>query len=135
MGFGNHYTHGTVNGYRSGLEERIGRELKAVGEDGYFEKNKIRYSVPASDHTYTPDFTLSNGIIIETKGRFLSKDRKKHLLVKAQHPEHNIRFVFVSPHSKISKGSNTTYADWCNKHMFQYAKGSIPQAWIDEPAP
>ena len=27
---------------------------------------------------YTPDFILENGIVIETKGRFVSNDRRKH---------------------------------------------------------
>ena len=36
---------------------------------------------------YTPDFVLPNGIIIETKGRFTVADRRKHLLIKKQHPK------------------------------------------------
>ena len=44
--------------------------------------------------TYTPDFLLPNGIIIETKGRFTPEDRRKHLLIKKQHPDLDIRFVF-----------------------------------------
>ena len=58
--------------------------------------------------TYTPDFELPNGIIIESKGRFVAADRKKHLLVQKQHPELDIRFVFSNSKAKISKGSKTT---------------------------
>ena len=32
--------------------------------------------------TYTPDFVLPNGVIIETKGRFVAADRRKHLEIK-----------------------------------------------------
>ena len=31
--------------------------------------------------TYTIDFTLPNGILVETKGRWVAEDRKKHLLM------------------------------------------------------
>jgi hypothetical protein len=135
LGRENHYTHGLANGYRSGLEGRIAKELLARGIDPQFEKVKIRYSVPTKDHSYTADFLLPNGIVVETKGRFLSKDRQKHLLIKAQCPEWDLRFVFTNPQARISKASTTTYSDWCRKNNFLFAKGSIPQEWIDEPAP
>jgi len=131
---GSHYTHGLANGYRSGLEGRIAKELIARGIDPQFEKVKIRYSVPEKSHTYTADFLLPNGIVVETKGRFLSKDRQKHLLVKAQCPEWDLRFVFTNPQARISKASATTYAMWCEKNGFKYAKGSVPEAWINEKA-
>lgn len=132
MAFGNHYTHGLANGYRSGLENKIAKELLAQGIDPQFEKVKIRYSVPSKDHTYTADFLLPNGIVVESKGRFLSKDRQKHLLIKAQHPEWDLRFVFTNPLARISKASATTYALWCEKHGFKFSKGSVPQGWLDE---
>jgi hypothetical protein len=121
-----------TEGWRSGLEERIGAELASKGVNFAFETVKIEYEKPARKAKYTPDFLLPNGIIVETKGRFMTDDRQKHLLVKAQHPEHDIRFVFSNPNQRISKTSKTTYAMWCEKHGFMFAKGSIPQAWIDE---
>lgn len=90
------------------------------------------YTVPVSYHEYTPDFRLPNGIFIETKGRFVLEDRKKHVLIKQQHPELDIRFVFQNSKNKIRKGSPTTYADWCKKHGFLYADKTIPQEWLDE---
>lgn len=95
-----------------------------------YETTKIKYVVPESLHTYTPDFVLPNGIIIETKGRFTTADRKKHLLVKKQHPHLDIRFVFQRPQNKINAGSKTTYIDWCNKHGFKYAEKEIPDEWL-----
>lgn len=99
-----------------------------------YETLKIAYEKPAKKSKYTPDFRLPNGVIIETKGRFLTADRQKHLLVKAQHPDLDIRFVFEQPQKTISKQSSTTYAAWCDKHGFKYAKGSVPREWIDERA-
>lgn len=119
------------NGYRSGLEEVVDSTLKQRNIDGEYEKHKIKYTVPATDHTYTPDFRLPNGIFVETKGRFVVEDRKKHVLIKKQHPELDIRFVFQNSKNKIRKGSPTTYADWCIKHGFIYADKTIPQEWLD----
>lgn len=83
---------------------------------------------------YTPDFDfLSNGIIIESKGRFVTSDRKKHLLVKRQHPDLDIRFVFSRSSTRISKQSKTTYAVWAAAKGFQFADRLIPPAWFAEP--
>lgn len=121
------------NFYRSGLEARIAEALKAVGVPFKFEARKIEYDVPARKAKYTPDFELPNGIIVEAKGRFLTKDRQKHLHVKKAHPTLDIRFVFTNPNTRIGKKSKTTYAMWCEKNGFIYAKGTIPSAWIAEP--
>ena len=88
---------------------------------------------PAKKRTYTPDYRLPNGIVVETKGRLMVDDRQKHIWVKEQHPLLDIRFVFSSSKSKLSPRSPTTYADWCLKNGFKYADKSIPQAWLDEP--
>lgn len=118
-------------GYRSGLEEDINNKLQQFGIEGEYEQHKIKYIKPATNHTYTPDFRLPNGIFIETKGRFVTEDRKKHILIKSQHPELDIRFVFQNAKGKIRKGSNTTYADWCDKHGFLYADKTIPNSWLE----
>ena len=78
---------------------------------------------------------LSNGIIVESKGRFVTADRKKHLLIKKQHPTLDIRFVFSNSKAKINKGSKTTYGDWCDKHGFLYADKLIPEEWLYEKIP
>lgn len=121
-----------VNGYRSGLEDRIAAELDEAGVQYTYEEEVIRYVKPERSARYTPDFVLKNGIIVETKGRFLTADRQKHLLIKAQHPEKDIRFVFSNSKTKISKQSKTTYADWCEKHGFLYADKSVPRNWLKE---
>lgn len=117
-------------GFRSGLEVKVAKQLEQAGVKVEYETTKIKYSVPESVHTYTPDFVLPNGIVVETKGRFVAADRKKHLLVQKQHPEKDIRFVFSNSNAKISKASKTSYADWCNKHGFVYADKEIPKEWL-----
>jgi len=117
-------------GFRSGLEEKVAKQLEASGVKVEYETTKIKYVVPESLHTYTPDFILPNGIIVETKGRFVAADRKKHLLIQKQHPDKDIRFVFQNSKNKISKASKTSYADWCNKNGFIYADKEIPDKWL-----
>lgn len=119
---------GLKYGFRSGLEERVANELTKAGISFTFEEHSFTYVKPPSK--YTPDFVLSNGIIVETKGRFLTSDRQKHLLMKAQHPHLDIRFVFSNSNQRISKQSNTTYAKWCEKNGFRYADKSIPKEWL-----
>jgi hypothetical protein len=118
-------------GFRSGLEMEIDSYLKLNGIDGEYELNVIEYIKPETKHKYTPDFKLPNGIFVETKGRFVIQDRQKHLLIKSQYPELDIRFLFQNSRAKISKNSKTTYADWCNKHGFTYADKVIPDDWLN----
>ena len=117
---------------RSGLEARTVTYLKKLKVDFRYEKLKIPWR-DNRNKTYTPDFVLDNGIIIETKGRFISPDRAKHLAVRDQYPELDIRFVFTNSKSKLYKGSKTTYGMWCNKYDFKYADRYIPEAWLKEP--
>ena len=122
---------GVKHGYRSGLEDRISEQLKGLSVPFKYEEFKIKYEVHEI-RTYTPDFELPNGIIVESKGRFVAADRKKHLLVKKQHPELDIRFVFSNSKAKITKGSKTSYGDWCDKNGYIYADKLIPEEWIKE---
>jgi len=117
-------------GFRSGLEDKIAKQLTEAGVAYEYETTKIQYVVPESVHKYTPDFVLPNGVIVETKGRFTLSDRKKHLLIQKQRPDLDIRFVFSNSKTKISKGSKTSYADWCNKNDFIYADKEIPEEWL-----
>lgn len=126
---------GLKYGYRSGLEKRIQDQLNGLSVDYEYEKLKIEYEVHEV-RKYTPDFViLSNGIIVESKGRFVTADRKKHLLIKKQHLTLDIRFVFSNSKAKINKGSKTTYGDWCDKHGFLYADKLIPEEWLREKVP
>ena len=119
-------------GFKSGLEENISIQIESKGIKVEYESEKVSYTIPASQHTYNPDFKLPNGIFVETKGRFVAADRKKHLLVKAQNPTLDIRFVFSNSKNKISKASKTTYGDWCDKNGIIYADKIIPDSWFEE---
>ena len=123
--------HAIKNGYRSGLEDDIAKDLKDRGVNFEYEKLKVQWQL-LENKTYTPDFKLPNGIIIESKGRFVQADRKKHLIIQDQHPFLDIRFVFSNSRSKLYKGAKSTYGDWCNKHGFLYADKRIPDEWLTQ---
>ena len=119
------------NGYRSGLEHKIAQYLLKCKSNFDYESIKIEWE-DLCYRTYTPDFILPNGIIIETKGRFTAIDRRKHVCIKRQHPELDIRFVFTNSRAKIRKGAKSNYADWCIKHGFRYYDRIIPEDWLKE---
>lgn len=127
-------SRGISEGYRSGLEQKVADQLKEWGVDAVYEDkdHKISYEKPATKNTYLPDFRLPNGIILETKGRLVQSDRAKHLLIKKQHPELDIRFVFSNPNAKLYKGSKTTYGDWATKNGFKYSSKMVPKEWTEE---
>lgn len=121
-----------MGAYRSGLEAKNQEWLEKNGIKAEYEMYYVQYTIPESLHRYTCDFKLPNGIMVETKGIFDADDRKKHMLVREQHPELDIRFVFSSSRSKLYKGSPTSYATWCEKNGFQYADKFIPVEWLKE---
>ena len=118
--------------YRSGLEKEAAaflkdRQKKVCYEELRIEWEDLRY------RTYTPDFELDNGILVETKGIFDSDDRHKHLEIQKQHPHLDIRFVFSNAKSKLYKGSKTRYCDWCDANGFKWSHRVIPEEWLTEP--
>lgn len=132
--------------YRSSLEERLAAQLNGAGIEVQYEGYTIPYSVPARDAKYKPDFTC-HGIIIEGKGHFgannfgrrfsnmkeqSAKERQKFALIKEQHPELDIRFVFSRADAPIYKGSPTTHAKWAEDHGFPWANKVIPASWLEE---
>lgn len=119
------------NTYRSGLEKEIAFWLKGRQTKVRYEALKIEWE-DLKYRTYTADFVLDNGIIIESKGLFDNADRQKHLAIKKQHPELDIRFVFSNARSKLYKGAKSSYCDWCDKHGFMWSHRVIPEEWLSE---
>jgi hypothetical protein len=126
----------TQRGYRSGLEATTADYLKKRKVAFGFETEKIKYTKPETNHTYTPDFVLTkkDGTVmyVETKGRFLYDDASKHLLIKEQHPELDIRFVFSSLNAKVGQSKRVTCAMWAEKHGYKYSHKTIPESWLKE---
>ena len=117
--------------YRSGLEEEAAAFLKTRQKKVEYEKLKIEWE-DLKYRTYTPDFELDNGIIIETKGIFSPADRRKHVEIQKQHPTLDIRFVFSNANAKLYKGAKSRYCDWCEQKGFKWAHRVIPEEWLKE---
>lgn len=105
---------------RSKLELRFEEILKDNKAEYDYEVTKIQYIVPESKHTYTVDWTLASGILLETKG-YLSdyQERHKYVLLKQQHPDIDLRFVFDNP-NKLCGGMKMTHGKWAEKYNFPY---------------
>lgn len=130
----NPYAHiKRTDGKRSGLESAVAADLSSKGVEFKGEKDlkAIEYT-NTKVKKYHPDFELPNGIIIETKGWWKTCDRTKHLCIKYQHPELDIRFVFSNSKSKLNAKSKTTYAMFCEKNGFKYADKLVPKSWLLE---
>jgi predicted nuclease of restriction endonuclease-like RecB superfamily len=121
---------------RSGFEAKVKKSLEARGVEFEYESERLPYTVPESRHNYTPDFVLvtekGTKVYVESKGNFTAADRKKMLLVVQQHPELDIRLLFMRQ-NKIQRNSKTTYGAWCDKHGIPWAvsaTGFVPDSWI-----
>lgn len=120
--------------YRSKFEKDVAKFLKSLKIKFKYESKRIPYEFIAQ-RTYLVDFILPNGIIVETKGRFTASDRKKHLLLKEQHPEIDIRLLFQRSANTLYKGSQTTYGMWCDKYNIKWCDWKDTETlkrWIDE---
>lgn len=124
------------HGFRSGLEDKVNDMLRENGKSFSYESEKISYIQPETKHNYTPDFVLNkmdgNKMYVETKGRWVKTDRLKFDLIFEQYPDIDIRFVFQNPNAKLYKGSKTTYAQYCDKKGWRWAKKEIPEEWLKE---
>lgn len=123
-------------GYKSDLEKAICEHLKSRDADYEYAAQEFRYTVPATKEYYTPDIVFKRtGVNVEFKGRLTAADRKRLLLVRAQHPKLDLRLVFSDSSLKLTKGGKVTYSEWCEKHNFAYTDAAIPEAWIREIPP
>lgn len=114
--------------FRSIFERTIDTDLKSRKVKFTYETLELPYTLYC---VYHPDFILSNGIIVEAKGRLVSDEKRKMIAVKEQHPELDIRFCFMYPHRKIEK-TKQTHAEWATRNGFKWCGERIPQEWIDE---
>ena len=125
---------------RSKLEEKVAKQLPEYEyerECYEWHDKHIRARCKACGskevyqrRTYTPDFFLPNGIIIEVKGRLTTHDRKVLLGTRDNNPELDLRIIF-DKNNRLYKGAKTRYADWAGRKGFKYSlKGEVPKEWI-----
>jgi hypothetical protein len=127
---------------RSGLERQVHEQLTESGIKFDYESIKLDYRQRVikgickcgsqevhQRRTYTPDFILENGVILEVKGRLTSADRSKMLLVINQHPDKDIRFVFGA-NNKLQKNKTKRYSDWAAEHKVKFCIKEVPESWL-----
>lgn len=123
------------SGHRSKLEDTFASILEETQTDKYYEVIAVPYIVPESKHKYKIDFTLPNGIQIEVKGYLRDHDeRYKYKLIKEQHPEIDLRFVFGNI-NKLVPGTKMSHADWAKKLGFPFCDIKDKEqiiSWIKE---
>lgn len=77
---------------------------------------------------YTPDVFLKDGPVVELKGKLTPRNRKIMVGVKKAHPDLDLRIVFQRD-NKLGTKKWHRYSDWAEWAGFEYAIGSIPEAW------
>jgi hypothetical protein len=122
-----------------GFERKIAKNLNDAKQPFEYESELLPYTVPEKKKRYKPDFIITSKrskkkIYLEGKGKMDPKTREKMELVKKQHPDKDIRFIFER-NNAIRKGSKTRYTDWADRVGYQYtisANGTIPESWLEE---
>ena len=88
--------------YRSQFEKLVALNIREQG--GKFEYETCRFPYRPQVRNYTPDFYIpETDIYIEAKGRFISTDRTKMLMIQQQHPNLDIRFLFMNCFKNFTK--------------------------------
>jgi hypothetical protein len=121
--------------FKSGFEERVYHAAVRNNLSLKYEPrgSKMLYTLP--ERSYTPDFILSpSGVVVETKGFLRYDDLRKMIAVKEANPDKDIRIVFQKAKTLLRKGGTMNYGQWATKAGFEWAEGTIPDAWFEEKA-
>lgn len=129
-----------------GYEDEIVRDLTKRKVPFLYEPFGLEYfiKVPRAEcdncgskevytsHTYYPDFVSADeSIIVEAKGKFTPAMRKKMLSVIENHPQYDIRILFMRD-NWLTKRHVQHYTDWCRDHNIKCAVGLFPSFWKKE---
>lgn len=121
------------SGKRSKFEEAVAEQLQLRG--WRYESEKIKYKIPESEHTYTPDFSrpedrpskAKSKTVVESKGRFRSRaECEKYTHIRNSNPDIEIVFILQNPRvampgaKRRKDGSIYTIGDWCERNHFRF---------------
>ncbi len=119
---------------RGSLEPKVMADLDNRGVLYAYEPFSLKYTTESS---YTPDLVLSNGIIVEIKGKFDRDDQRKMDQVVKQHPDKDIRMVFqrlktgLIGSAKRKDGTRMTHQEWADRRGIKCAEMTIPEEWLE----
>lgn len=117
--------------FASTFEQRLANYFDEQGIAWEYEPIKIPWQ-PAVRY-YKPDFkvTLPSGeqFYVEAKGFFDGDARSKMIQVKAQHPDVDIRMVFMRGDNVLSRKAKnpTTYTAWAERYGFPCFEIELPK--------
>ena len=130
--------------YRSKFEQGLRQSLDNLGVEYGYETRTFDITLPVSgycskcgkygppvvrDSVYTPDFFFKTWVI-EAKGKFTAKDRKRVLALLSANPK-PMRFgMLFMRDNKLSKSSKTRYSQWCEKNGIAWAVSWFKQEWM-----
>ena len=122
-----------MTAFRSKFEEQIAKWFDSKGIEYDYEPCKLKYIVPESYHTYTPDWSLKqNSIYYESKGKLDALTRKKLINIRDSNPGITIRIIFQNASVKLRKNAKMTYGEWATKNKFEWCdwRKGIPKKWL-----
>lgn len=105
--------------YKSHFELEISGKMP----DESYEATELKYTIPATEHIYIPDWTVTatdgHSIYLESKGRFRTKaEADKYLLVRDSNPDIDLRFIIQSDKTLMPRSKKTTMKQWLKKNGF-----------------
>ena len=113
--------------YKSGFERTLAANFTSRKIKFKYESIKIPYVL---ERNYNPDFEfIEHGFFVEAKGLLDRESKAKMIAVKRQHPDIDIRFVFMSGDKKVP-GTKQTHAQWAERNGFLWAEGRVPEEWL-----
>ena len=98
----------------------------------HWEYEPVRIPWYPEKRYYKPDFKVvlpsGESFFVEAKGYFDSSMRAKMKQVKCQHPDIDIRFVFMDGNLSICKSADkrTSYNEWAEKHGYTLWDVTLP---------
>lgn len=105
------------------------------GAELTYEDTRLTYTTTKD---YIPDFTITkkDGTIIYVEAKGLGRafdydSRVKMEMVKLQHPDKDIRIVFMSDRP-FRKGGKVRPSDWATKLGYKFSIVTVPKDWFEE---
>jgi predicted nuclease of restriction endonuclease-like RecB superfamily len=121
--------YAAMAGMKSIGEVRCAADMDSKKIEWKYEIEKLRYQHKVQ--TYTPDFLLADGTLIEYKGKMTNETRKKLLSIKRCNPKRRLCIVFEKPDNKLSSRPNSQrYWQWAEANQFEWSDQVVDPRWV-----
>jgi hypothetical protein len=95
--------------FRSSWEANYARILNHLGVGWQYEPETFQVG---EAETYTPDFRLDDGTLIEIKGWWTESGKRKVELFREKHPEFTLQTITRTEYTVLSKQYRSLIANW-----------------------